>query len=352
MSKKSENPLCLPVAELARRLGCPFEGDGEKIIRGVASLESAGEGDLVFLAHSKFRPLFEQTEASAAVVSPEEKPGKIPYLRSKTPNLTFLKAINIFFQPYLPESGIHPKAVVAESAKLGKDVAVGAYTVVGEEVEIGDGTVIFPHVDIYPCVKIGAGCILHSQVTVREGCSLGNRVILHNGTVIGADGFGYAQKGDGRHVKIPQMGTVVIEDDVEVGANTAIDRASMDKTIIRRGTKIDNLVHIAHSVEVGENTIILGQVGIAGSSRIGKNVIIAGQAGIPDHINVGDNARIVSQAGVISDVPAGTTVAGSPHMKIKDFWRMWANVKKIPEFIKELEALKSRLSSPDKNDVE
>ena len=334
--------MCLTVAELAQRLGCPFEGEGETIIRGVASLESAGEGDLVFLAHPKFRPLYEQTEASAVIVSPEEKQGEIPCLRSKTPNLTFLRAIEIFFQPYLPESGIHPKAVVAESAKLGKDVSVGAYSVVGEEAEIGEGTIIFPHVDIYPYVKIGTGCILHSQVTVREGCILGNRVFLQNGAVIGADGFGYARKGDGTHVKIPQMGTVILEDDVEVGANTTIDKAAMDKTIIRRGTKIDNLVQIAHSVEIGENTIVISQAGIAGSSKIGKNVIIAGQAGIPDHVHIGDNSIIAAQAGVIGNLPAGSKVAGSPHMKIKEYWRMWANVKKIPELIKELKELKSK----------
>ncbi len=342
MSKKSKNPLCLTVAELAQRVGCPFDGDGDVIIRSVSSLESAQKGDLVFLAHPKFRPLFEQTRASAAVVSLEEKPGKIPYLRSKTPNMTFLKAIKIFFQPYLPEAGIHPKAVVAEAAKIGEDVSVGAYAVVGEEAEIGDRTIIFPHVNIYPYAKIGADCILHSQVTVREGCTLGNRIILQNGVVIGADGFGYVQKGDGTHVKIPQMGTVILEDDVEVGANSTIDRAAMDKTIIRRGTKIDNLVMLAHSVEVGTDTIIISQAGIAGSSRIGKNVIIAGQAGIPDHINVGDNAIIAAQAGVMHDVPEGTTVAGSPHMKIKDYWRMWANVKKIPEILKELDKLKSK----------
>jgi len=342
MSKKSENPVCLTVAELAQRLGCPFEGDGEVVIRGVASLESAGEGDLVFLAHPKFRPLFEQAEASAVIVSLEEKLGKIPCLRSKTPNLTFLKAIEIFFQPYLPESGIHPNAVVAESAKIGKDVSVGAYSVVGEEVEIGDGTIIFPHVDIYPYVKIGTGCILHSQVTVREDCILGNRVFLQNGAVIGADGFGYARKGDGTHVKIPQMGTVILEDDVEVGANTTIDKAAMDKTIIRRGTKIDNLVQIAHSVEIGTDSIVISQAGIAGSSKIGKNVIIAGQAGIPDHVHIGDNSIIAAQAGVIGSLPAGSRVAGSPHMKNKEYWRMWVNVKKIPELIKELKELKSK----------
>ena len=273
----------------------------------------------------------------------EEKRGKIPCLRSKTPNLTFIKAIEIFFQPYLPESGIHPTAVVAESAKIGKDVSIGAYSVVGEGAEIGDRSILFPHVNIYPYSKIGMDCILHSQVAVREGCTLGDRVILQNGVKIGADGFGYAQKGDGTHVKIPQMGTVIIEDDVEVGANTTIDRAAMDKTIIGKGTKIDNLVQIAHSVEVGTNTIIISQAGIAGSSKIGKNVIIAGQAGIPDHIHIGDNAIIAAQAGVMHDVPAGTTIAGSPHMKIKDYWRMWANVKKIPELIKELQALKSKM---------
>ena len=343
MSIKSEKPTYLTVAELAQRLGCPFEGDGDVVIRGVSSLESAGEGDLVFLALPKYRLLFEQTKASAAIVSLEEKEGKIPYLRSKIPNLTFLQAIKIFFQPYLPEPGIHPKAVLADSSKLGKDVTVGAYSVVGEDVEIGDGTVIFPHVAVYPYVKIGTDCILHSQVTVREGCTIGNRVILQNGAVIGADGFGYAQKGDGTHIKIPQMGTVILEDDVEVGANTAIDRAAMDKTIIRRGTKIDNLVQIAHSVEVGKNTLIIAQVGIAGSSKIGKNVIIAGQVGIPDHINIGDNSIIAGQTGVISDLPAGSTVLGTPHMNIKEYWKMWANIKKIPELIKELKELKSKL---------
>ncbi|MCJ7579085.1 MAG: UDP-3-O-(3-hydroxymyristoyl)glucosamine N-acyltransferase [Candidatus Aminicenantes bacterium] len=343
MSKKSENPVCLTVAELAQRLGCPFEGDGDVVIRGVSSLESAGEGDLVFLTLPKFRPLFEQTEASAAVVSLEEKEGKIPYLRSKTPHLTFIKAIEIFFQPYLPEAGIHPKAAIADSAKIGKNVAIGAYSVVGEEVEIGDRTVIFPHVALYPYVKIGTNCILHSQVTVREGCTIGNSVILQNGVVIGADGYGYAQKGDGTHIKIPQMGTVILEDDVEVGANTAIDRAAMDKTIIRRGTKIDNLVQIAHSVEIGTNSLIIAQAGIAGSSKIGKNVIIAGQAGIPAHINIGDNAVIAAQAGVSKDVPADTTVVGSPHMKIKDYWRMLASIKKIPGLIKDLKELKSKI---------
>lgn len=340
MKRKSEDCVYLTVADLARRLDCPFEGDGDAVIRGVASLENAREGDLVFLAHPKYRPLLEQTRASAAVVSPEEKQERIPFIRSKTPNLTFVQAIEIFFKPYLPEPGIHPQAVVAESARIGKDVSVGAFSVVGEDVEIGEGTVVFSSVILYPDVRIGKNCVIHSQVTIREETLIGDRVILQSGVRIGGDGYGYVQKEDGTHVKIPQAGRVVIEDDVEVGANTTIDRAAMDTTLIKKGTKIDNLVQIAHSVEVGENTIIISQAGIAGSSKIGKNVIIAGQAGIPDHIKVGDNSIVAAQCGVISDLPPGSKVVGSPHMKIKDFWRSQANIRKIPKLIKELNALK------------
>jgi UDP-3-O-[3-hydroxymyristoyl] glucosamine N-acyltransferase len=184
--------------------------------------------------------------------------------------------------------------------------------------------------------------VLHSQVSVREDSVIGNRVILQSGVKIGGDGYGYVQKGDGTHVKIPQKGTVFIEDDVEVGANSTIDRAAMDKTIIRKGTKIDNLVQIAHSVDIGENSLIISQAGIAGSSKIGKNVIIAGQAGIPDHIKVGDNSVVAAQCGVISDLPPGSKVVGSPHMSMKDFWRSQANIRKIPELIKELKSLKKK----------
>ena len=345
MNNESKNPLCLTVAELATRLECPFDGDGEVAISGVSSLESAGEGDLVFLAHPKHRPLLEQTGASAAIVPLEEKMEKIPLIRSKTPHLTFVKAIEIFFKPYLPEAGIHPTAVVSESASFGEGVSIGAYSVVGEDVRIGEGTVLFPHVTVYPGVELGKDCILHAQVVIREDCRIGNRVILQSGVKVGGDGYGFVQKGDGTHVKIPQMGKVVIEDDVEVGANTTIDRAAMDTTIIRKGTKIDNLVQIAHSVDIGENSIIISQAGIAGSSKIGKNVIIAGQAGIPDHIKIGDDSIVAAQCGVISDLPPGSKVVGSPHMNMKEFWRTWANIRKLPEIIKELESLKKNLRS-------
>lgn len=343
MNKMPEKRVEWTVAELAEKLACRFVGDGSVLIRGVASLESAGEGDLIFLAHPKYRPLFLKTRASAAIVPPEEKDQRIPLLLSKTPHLTFIEAIEIFFKPFLPLPGIHPQAAVSPSAKIGDGVSIGASCVVGDGAEIGRGSVLFPHVTIYPRVKIGENCLIHSQVSIREDCVLGNDIILHCGVVIGADGFGYIQRPDKTYAKIPQSGTVLIEDDVEIGANTTVDRGALNKTIIRKGTKIDNLVQIAHSVEIGENTIVISQVGIAGSSKIGNNVIIGGQAGIPDHIHVGNNSKIAAQTGVMRDIPPGSKVMGSPHMDIRDHLRAFSNIQKIPQILKELQKLKSRL---------
>jgi UDP-3-O-[3-hydroxymyristoyl] glucosamine N-acyltransferase len=343
MSKKPEKRIQWSVAEMAQELNCPFVGDGKVVIRGVASLENAGRGDLVFLAGPQYRSLFLKTQASAAIVLPEEKDDRIPLLLSKTPHLAFIEAIELIYETSVPPPGIHPQAAVSPSAKIGDDVSIGAFCVVDKEAEIGRGTVLFPHVTVYPRVRIGKDCLIHSQVSIREDCILGNNVILHCGAVIGADGFGYVQKADKTHVKIPQLGTVVIEDDVEVGANTTIDRAALDKTVIRKGTKIDNLVQIAHSVEIGENSIIMSQVGIAGSSKIGKNVLIAGQAGIPDHVRVGDNSKIAAKTGVLRDLPPDSKVMGSPHMNIRDHLRAYSNVQKIPEILKEVKKIKARI---------
>lgn len=338
-----EDRIQWTVAELAEKLACRFVGDGKVVIRGVGSLETAGEGDLIFLAQPKYRPLFLKTLASAAIVPPDEKDQRIPLLLSQTPHLTFIEAIEIFFKPFLPLPGIHPQAAVSPAAKIGDGVSIGAFCVVDDGAEIGRGSVLFPHVTIYPRVKTGENCLIHSQVSIREDCVIGNNVILHCGVVIGADGFGYVQRPDKTQAKIPQSGTVLIEDDVEIGANTTVDRAAMNTTIIKKGTKIDNLVQIAHSVEIGENTIVISQVGIAGSSKIGNNVIIGGQAGIPDHIHVGDNSKIAAQSGVMRDLPPGSKVMGSPHMNIRDHLRAFSNIQKIPQILKELQKLKSRL---------
>jgi UDP-3-O-[3-hydroxymyristoyl] glucosamine N-acyltransferase len=338
----------LTVGELAGLLGCRFEGDGKRPVTGFAGLENAREGDLVFLSSPKLRKHLEGSPAAAAIVPEGETFRGLPVIFSKTPHLTFIRAAELFFQPYRPEPGIHPTAVVSPSAQIGRQVAVGALTVVGDEAEIGDKTVIFPLVSIYPRAKIGEGCVIHSHVSIREGVLVGNRVILHSGVVIGADGFGYLKLEDGTHKKIPQTGTVVIEDDVEIGANSAVDRAALGETIIRRGTKIDNLVQVAHNVEVGENAILAGQVGIAGSSRIGKNVVLAGQVGVADHLSVGDNVVAIAQTGIAQDVPAGAVVAGTPQLDVRDWRKASVLLPQLYDLFKDLKRLKARVEELEK----
>jgi UDP-3-O-[3-hydroxymyristoyl] glucosamine N-acyltransferase len=336
------------VEEMARLLGCRFEGDGTKVITGVAALETAEAGDLVFLAAPKFRSLLEESRAVAAIIPPDEPFRGIPVIFSENPHLTFIRAVELFSQPYRPEPGIHPTAVVSASAKVGKDVSVGALTVIGADVEIGAGTVVFPLVSVYPRARIGKHCIIHSHVSIREDVRVGNRVILHSGVVVGSDGFGYIKLEDGSHKKIPQRGTVIIEDDVEVGANTAIDRAALGQTIIRRGAKIDNLVQVAHNVEVGENAILAGQVGIAGSSRIGKNAVLAGQVGVADHLNIGDNVIAIAQTGIARDVPAGAIIAGTPEMDVRDWRKASILLPQLSALVKDLKKLKARVEELEK----
>lgn len=329
--------------ELARLVGCPYEGDGETKIRGVASLEKAREGDLVFLAQPKFERLLEESKASAAVVPPEETFRKIPVLISSNPHLTFVKAMEFFFAPESLERGIHPSAQVSPSAKIGKGVAVGALCFIGDEVEIGDGSTVFPLAAIYPRVKIGRESVIHANVTIREDVLIGNRVVIHSGAVIGSDGFGYIKQEDGTHRKIPQKGTVIIEDDVEIGANTTVDRAALGETVVRRGVKIDNLVMVAHTVEIGENTILAAQTGIAGSSKVGRNVIMGGQVGVADHLTIGDNVIVAAKTGIRKDVPAGAFIAGSPHLDVHDWRRVWVLLPQLHDFIKEVKRLKARV---------
>lgn len=342
-------PVRRTVDELARFLGCRYEGDGTRVITGVAALETAGVGDLVFLAAPKFRRFLESSRAAAAIVPPDEPFRGIPVILSENPQLAFVKAADLFFQPDRPEPGIHPTASVSPSARIGKDVAVGALSVIRADAEIGDGTVIFPLVSIYPRVRIGERCVIHSLVSIREDVRIGSRVILHNGAVVGSDGFGYVKLEDGSHKKIPQKGTVIIEDDVEIGANTAIDRAALGQTVIRRGVKIDNLVQVAHNVEVGENAILAGQVGIAGSSRIGKGVVLAGQVGVADHLSVGDNVIAVAQTGIARDVPAGSVVGGTPEMDVRDWRKASVLLPQLYDLVKEMKRLKARIEELEKS---
>ncbi len=336
------------VEELARFLGCRYEGDGSTVITGVAGLEAAEAGDLVYLASPKLRGLLEKSGGAAAIVRPDEPFRGLPVIFSDNPQLTFIRAVELFFQPYRPELGIHPTAAVSPSAKLGKDVAVGAMTVIADDAEIGDGTVLFPLVSIYPRVRVGKRCVIHSHVSVREDVRVGDGVILHNGVVLGSDGFGYVKREDGSHAKIPQKGTVVIEDDVEVGANTAIDRAALGATVIRRGAKIDNLVQVAHNVEVGENAVLAGQVGIAGSSRVGKGAVLAGQVGIADHLDIGDGVVAIAQTGIARDVPAGSIIAGTPEMDVRDWRKASILLPQLSGIFKDLKKLKARVEELEK----
>jgi UDP-3-O-[3-hydroxymyristoyl] glucosamine N-acyltransferase len=347
-SSSPAGPPRLTVRELAHLLGCRFEGEGSRVISGVAGLENARAGDLVFLASPKFRPLLEISRAAAAVIPPEEPFRGLPVILSETPHLTFIRAVELFFRPYRPALGIHPTAVVSPSARIGQRVAVGALTVIGDGAEVGDGTAVFALVSVYPRVKIGRDCVIHSHVTIREDVRLGDRVILHGGTIIGADGFGYIKLEDGTHRKIPQAGTVVIEDDVEIGANSAVDRAALGRTIIRRGAKIDNLVQVAHNVEIGENAILAGQVGIAGSSKIGKNVVLAGQVGVADHLSVGDDVVAIAQTGIARDVPAGAIVAGTPQLNVRDWRKASVLLPQLYDLVKEMKRLKARLEDLEK----
>jgi len=344
---KVERPV-FKLKDLARLLDCPLEGDGETEITGVASLDNAGPGDLVFVAEAKRLPALEASRASAAVIPQGESYSRIPVLRSAHPQLTFVRATELLFSPYRPAPGIHPTAVVSASARIGKNVAIGALSVIGDEAEIGDGTVIFPLVSIYPRVKIGSGSVIHSHVSIREDVRLGNRVILHSGVVIGADGYAYLQNPDGTHLKIPQKGTVVIEDDVEVGANSTIDRAALAETIVRRGTKIDNLVMIAHNVEIGAHTLLAGQVGIAGSTKVGDNVIMAGQVGVADHLKIGNKVIIAAKSGIGSNVPDGKFMAGLPPFEIHEWRKLWASFPRLYDLVKDFKRLKARVEELEK----
>lgn len=354
MSKKpkpkhpEKSPASLTVEEISRQLNCPFEGEGKIEIRGVAGLEEAKKGDLVFLAQPKYRPLLEKSRASAAIIPAGEKYDRIPVIKSENPLLAFIKAVEIFHKSLRPEPGIHPSAAVSPSARIGKDVSISAFVFVGDEVEIGAKTIIFPLAAIYPGVKIGKECVIHSHVSLRERVRIGNRVIIHNGVTVGADGFGYLEGKDRSRIKIPQVGTVTIEDDVEVGANTTIDRAMLGETVIRKGVKIDNLVQIGHNVEIGRNSVLAALVGIAGSTKIGKNVIMGGQAGVGDHLTIGDKAIIAGGTGVTKDVPAGSIVAGYPHMEIKDWRKTRALLPRLYDLVKEIKRLQKKVEELEK----
>ncbi|MDH3345872.1 MAG: UDP-3-O-(3-hydroxymyristoyl)glucosamine N-acyltransferase, partial [Kiritimatiellaceae bacterium] len=325
------------------KIGGTLEGAGHIEITAVAGLEEAGSGDISFLSNPKYAAQVSTTKASAVIVPNDwNRPAKCALLRVENSDQVFAQAAELFYEELpLPMAGIHASAVVDSSVQLGEGASVGANCTVEEGVVIGANTVISPNCHIGYKTTIGSNSFLYPLVSTREFTEIGDRVIIHNGTVVGSDGFGYAVQPDGSRTKIPQIGKVVIEDDVEIGANVAIDRARFGKTRVGKGTKIDNLVQIAHNVVIGEHSVMCGQSGISGSTTVGSRCILAGQAGLAGHLNVGDGAIIGAQAGVMKDVSPKDFVLGSPAMPHLQYKKMVANtilLPKLKERIKKLEA--------------
>lgn len=330
------------LAELAGRLGAELCGDPGETVHAVATLEDAGPGQVTFLANSKYRSLLESTRASAVIVSAQDRvPGR-NCLVSPNPYLSFARVVALLHPPERPEPGVAPGAHVHPEARLARGVAALPGCYVGAGARIGEDTVLHPGVYVGTDVQIGRECLLHANAVVREGCVLGDRVILQPGAVVGSDGFGYARDG-ARQVKIPQVGIVVLEDDVEVGAGTTIDRAALGETRVGRGTKIDNLVQIGHNVRVGEDCLLVAQVGVSGSTRVGNRVILAGQVGVVGHVRIGDGAIVGAQSGVPADLPAGAVVSGSPAFEHPEWLKAQAVVRRLPKLRQTVQKLEQRV---------
>ena len=335
----------MTLAELAERLGAVLEGDGAIEVTRVAGIEQAGPGEVTFLANPKYAAALASTRAAAVILDPASPVAPCAMLRTDNPYLAFARAAQAFAPPRTLPPGVHVTAVVAADAVIGEGVAVGPLVVIGHRARIGTRTAIHPHAVIGDDAEIGPDCLIHARVSIREACRLGARVVVQDGAVIGADGFGFAHRADGTHEKIPQTGPVVIEDDVEIGANTTIDRPAVGETRIRAGAKIDNLVQIAHGVTVGLNTLLASQVGIAGSTTIGDNVILAGQVGVGNHLTVGDGVKATGQTGINHSVAAGRFVSGLPAVDNRRWARAAVLFVRLPEYRRQLLDLERRLSA-------
>ncbi len=344
-------PLGKTLSELASYVNGRVIGDGSVLISRVSPIDEAAPGDITFLANPRYAKFLPDSKASAIIVAP----GIVPeasgtagrgFLEVPQPYVAFAKILQLFSVAPQYDRLISSSAHIASTAFIGQDVTIFPNVVIGAQTRVGDRTVLFPGVFVADGAEIGDDCVLHAHVVVREGCRIGRRVILHAGVVIGSDGFGYAGEGDQRQ-KIPQVGIVEVQDDVEIGANSTIDRATLGRTVIGRGTKIDNLVQIAHNVVIGENSVIAAQAGIAGSTRIGKDVVLAGQVGIVNHVTIGDGAKIGPQSGIPRSVPPGALLSGgigaAPHHEwlkvmtlLPQLPKLWGTVRGLEKKVAQL----------------
>lgn len=322
-------------------------GDDTVVIKGVCGIKEAQEGDITFLANTKYKHFLDKTHAAAIIVTKDiEYPAKT-IIQTENPSLGFSKVISMFKSAEAKHSkGIDKKSSIHKAAKISDNVSIGAFSVIDEDASLEDGVIIYPNCYIGKNVKIDKDTLIYPNVTIRENVTIGKNVIIHSSTIIGSDGFGYIEI-DGVHKKIPQVGVVIIEDDVEIGANVAIDRARFGQTVIGKGTKIDNLVQIAHNVKIGANSIIVAQVGIAGSVTIGKNNIVAGQTALTGHVELGDNVMVGGRSAVTKSFPSNSILLGAPAKHYRDQKKIFACISKLPELFNTIKKIKKKLNIDD-----
>lgn len=338
----------ITLREIAERLEGEWAGGhGDIVISEVASLRDAAPGSISFLAHRRYLKDLQETRASAVILPKEVSFDRLPSIRVDDPYFAFAQLMHLFYDLPYQARGVDERAIVGSGVHMGRDVTIYPYVYIEKDASIGDQVMIYPGTFVGKGSLIGDHSIIYPNVTIREGCRIGRRVIIHSGAVIGSDGFGFVPH-KGRHHKIPQVGGVIIGDDVEIGANTTIDRATIGNTVIRRGTKIDNLVQIAHNVSVGEDCLFAAQSGIAGSTQIGSHVTLAGQAGITGHIRIGDQVTVAGQAGVTKDVKEGQTVSGMPALPHRDWLRAMAVFEDLPDLKRKLSELDRRIKEIEK----
>ena len=345
----------MKLSELAALTGARVAATTTDIeIASAAGLDEAGSGQVTFLSNPRYTSRVKDTKASAIYLSENVvvERADLAVLRAKDPYLAYTRALRLFHPEPSFEPFIHPAAIVDPSAKLAGDVWIGAGAVIGAAVEIHSGVRIYPTATIYDGAVIGKDSVIHSGVAVRERTLVGERVIIHNNTVIGCDGFGYAKDEERRWLKIPQTGRVVIEDDVEIGAGTTIDRSSVGETLIGRGTKIDNLVQIGHSCTVGEDSLLCAQVGLAGSSHIGNRVVLAGQAGVAGHLTIGDDAVVTAKSATSHDVPSGKMISGIPAFDNREWLRSTAAFRRLGEMQRTIRELQKRLTAIEQSAID
>lgn len=335
----------MTLQELAERIGCRLEGDPDLPITGVAGIEEAGPGEVTFVANPKYLSALASTRASAVILDEGAPAPPCAALRTASPYVAFAKALELFAHVPRPPVGVDACSAIGRDVTFGKEVAIGPFVTIGDGASIGDGTIVYSHVAIGPGTRIGRHCILYSHVSLRERITVGDRVILHAGVVLGSDGYGFARQADGTHYKVPQSGTVVIEDDVELGANTTVDRPPVGETRIGAGTKIDNLVQIAHGIHIGKRALIAAQTGIAGSTTLEDDVVFGGQVGVAGHITVAKGTVAAAQSGITNSTDPGSFLSGTPGIPNREWRKASVLFRRLPELKQTIADLARRVES-------